>query len=157
MLTFTQIAEAKFSTNFKAKILQVYALFPELTGHEVKCGYIHRGSWVIGTARAWLAPKQISLQPNAGCLTIAHELTHLLQGSDNGVPHGEKACDIWAIVRLPVAMLDEKPYYLLRHWQWDRWLRNRISAKALCEQAIEVRKIERNYIKWLSEELRHLK
>ncbi len=104
-----------------------------------------------------MTPKQISLQQNVGFLTIAHELTHLLQGNGNGVPHGETACDIWAIVRLPAAMLDEKPYYLLRHWHWERWLRNRILTKALCERAIEVRREERNYMKWLAGELRHLK
>ncbi len=89
-------------------------------------------------------------------MTIAHELTHLLQGC-NGVPHGEKACDIWAMARLPAEMLDDQPYYLLRHWRRERWLHNRVQAKALCERAIEVRKVERNYIKWLSGELRQLK
>jgi hypothetical protein len=157
LLTFTRIAETNFSYEFKTKILQVYTLFPELAAHEVRCGYIRRGSRVLGTAKGWVTPKQISLQPNVGCLTIAHELTHLIQGNDNGVPHGEKACDIWAVVRLPAAMLDEKPYYLLRHWRWERWLRNRIPTKTLCERAIDVRRVERNYIKWLSEELRHLK
>lgn len=156
MLTFTRVAAAKFSGEFQGRVLQVYSLFPELAGHEVKCGYIRRGARVLGTARGWSDPKQISLQPSAGRMTIAHELTHLLQGN-NSVPHGEKACDIWAMARLPPEMLDEQPYYLLRHWRRERWMRNRAQAKALCEQAIEVRKAERNYIKWLSKELRHLK
>jgi hypothetical protein len=158
LLRFTRVAEAKFSGEFKERILKVYSLFPELAEDDVKCGYIHRGTRLLGTARSWATPKQISLQPNVGRMTIAHELTHLLQGNgNNGVPHGEKACDIWAMARLPAGMLDEQPYYLLRHWSRERWVRNRAPAKALCERAIEVRRVERNYIKWLSGELRHLK
>lgn len=157
MLRFTRVAAAKFSGEFQERVLHVYSLFPELKDDEIKCGYIRRGTRLLGTARGWTTPKQISLQPNVGRLTIAHELTHLLQG-ENGVPHGEKACDIWAVARLPAEMLDEQPYYLLRHWHRERWLCNRAQAKALCEQAIiDVRRTERNYIKWLSLELRHLK
>ncbi|HVX01717.1 MAG TPA: hypothetical protein VHA09_01040 [Nitrososphaera sp.] len=164
MLTFTRVAKAKFSGEFQGRVLQVYSLFPELAAHDVKCGYIRRGTRLLGTARGWVTPKQISLQPDVDRMTIAHELTHLLQGRNNdnhnnncSIPHGEKACDIWAMARLPTEMLDEQPYYLLRHWQRERWVRNRAQAKALCERAIEVRKTERQYIKWLSLELRHLK
>jgi hypothetical protein len=53
-------------------------------------------------------------------------------------------------------MLDEQPYYILRHWQKDRWLRHKPAIKGLCAQAIEVRKSRRTYIKWLSGELRQL-
>ncbi|MEO9363707.1 MAG: hypothetical protein ABI348_07390, partial [Nitrososphaera sp.] len=158
LLRFSRVAEAKFSGEFQERILKVYTLFPELKDDEIKCGYIRRGTRLLGTARGWATPKQISLQPNVGRMTIAHELTHLLQGNGNGVPHGEKACDIWALARLPSEMLDEQPYYLLRHWHRERWLRNRVQAKVLCERAIiDVRRVERNYIKWLSGELRHLK
>jgi hypothetical protein len=129
--------------------LHVYSLFPELRGQQVTCGFIGRGH-VAGTARSWRL--QIALQPNVGNTTVAHELTHLLQR--NGVPHGEKACDIWAVARLPVEILDEQPYYLLRHWHRERWLRQRASVRELCVQAIEVRKTNRTYIRWLSGQLR---
>lgn len=155
MLRFTRVAEAGFPGEFKEKILRVYSLFPELRDYEIACGFIRKGSRLLGTARGWARPRQIALQPNVGRMTIAHELTHLLQG--NGVPHGEKACDIWALARLPKDMLDERPHYLLSHWYLERWLRNRAQAKALCEQAIEVRRVQRNYIKWLSAQLRQLK
>ncbi|MEM3159265.1 MAG: hypothetical protein QXJ74_00615 [Nitrososphaera sp.] len=153
MLRFTRVAEAGFSGDFKQKVLNVYSLFPELQDDEITCGFIRKGSRLLGTARGWSG--QIALQPNVGRMTIAHELTHLLQG--NGVPHGEKACDIWALARLPRDMLDERPYYLLRHWHLERWLRNRAQAKSLCEQAIEVRRTNRTYIKWLSAQLRQLR
>jgi hypothetical protein len=155
LLRFTRVAESGFSGEFKDKVLHVYSLFPELQDNEITCGFIRKGSHLLGTARGWASPKQIALQPNVGRMTIAHELTHLLQG--NGVPHGEKACDIWALARLPHFMLDERPYYLLRHWHLERWLRNRAQTKSLCEKAIEVRRTERTYIKWLSGQLRQLR
>ena len=153
MIRFTSVADAKFSPQFKERIFRVYSLFQELDELPITCGFIRRGQHVLGTARSW--QNQISLQPNVSNTTIAHELTHLLQGVD-GVPHGEKACDIWAIARLPEEMLDDQPYYILRHWQKDRWLRHRQAVRGLCAQAIEVRKSRRTYIKWLSGELRQL-
>ncbi|HEX6068061.1 MAG TPA: hypothetical protein VFZ05_04595 [Nitrososphaera sp.] len=155
MLVFTKVARARFSPSFRERIVQVYSLFPELQDRQVKCGFISRGSRLAGSARSWTVPQQIALQPNASSTTIAHELTHLLQG--NGVPHGEKACDIWAVSRLPPKLADDQPYYILRHWQRDRWLRHRESVRRLCVQAIEVRKTDRNYIKLLSGQLRQLR
>ena len=185
MLAFTRVAEAKFSPVFKDRILQVYSLFPELHERQIKCGFIRRGSRIAGSARSWTNPKQIALQPDASTTTIAHEFTHLLQGKGNGkakengngsegagaggggggrasgsgncVPHGEKACDIWAICRLPAEMADKKPSYLLGHWSNARWLRHKESVRRLCLQAIQVRNTDRAYIKWLSAHLRQLR
>lgn len=111
----------------------------------------------MGSARSWTHPAQIALQTNVTRMVIAHELTHLLQGNLGCVPHGEKACDIWTVARLPVDMLDSPPSYLLHYWHRDRWLRNKLQVKMLCEMAIDVRKSERFYIKWLTGELRKLK
>ena len=155
MIRFTSVADARFDPQFKDRVLQVYSLFPELQGRPIKCSCISKGSGLLGTARSWADPQQIALQPGVGRTTIAHELTHLLQGE--GVPHGEKACDIWATARLPEEMLDEQPHYLLGHWSRDRWLRNRAQAKQLCAQAIEVRRTERAYIRWLSHKFKQLR
>jgi hypothetical protein len=51
-------------------------------------------------------------------------------------------------------MLDEQPYYLLRHWHRERWARHRTSVRDLCVQAIKVRETNRTYIKWLAGQLR---
>lgn len=155
MLAFTSVAEAQFTHSFRERIMQVYSLFPELQDRQIKCGFIRKGSRLAGAARSWAHPQQIALQPHASSTTIAHELTHLLQG--NGVPHGEKACDIWAVSRLAAEMADEQPYYILRHWRRERWLRNKESVRQLCLQAIEVRRTNRVYIKWLSGQLRQLR
>lgn len=149
-IRFTSVADANFSVLFKERVLRVYSFFPELHNRSITCGFIRRGTHLAGTARSW--KQQIALQQNVGNTTIAHELTHLLQG--NGVPHGEKACDIWAVARLPEEMLDEQPYYLLRHWHRERWARHRTSVRDLCVQAIQVRETNKTYIMWLSGQLR---
>jgi hypothetical protein len=44
--------------------------------------------------------------------TIAHELMHLVQFNSHGIPGGERACDIFALARLPPKFIDESPTYL---------------------------------------------
>jgi hypothetical protein len=44
--------------------------------------------------------------------TIAHELMHLAQFNSDGIPGDERACDIFAIARLPPRFIDESPTYL---------------------------------------------
>ena len=102
MILFTSVADAGFDRQFKDRILAVYSLFEELQGRPVKCGYIRRGSALLGTARSWADPQRIALQPGVGNTTIAHELVHLLQGA--GVPHGETSC-----VMLPATLAWNKP------------------------------------------------
>ena len=63
MILFTSVADAGFDRQFKDRILGVYSLFEELQGRPVKCGYIRRGSALLGTARSWADPQRIALQP----------------------------------------------------------------------------------------------
>jgi len=44
--------------------------------------------------------------------TIAHELMHLAQFNSNDIPGGERACDIFALARIPPRFVDESPTYL---------------------------------------------
>ncbi len=44
--------------------------------------------------------------------TIAHEFMHLAQFNSNDIPGGERACDIFALARLPPKFIDESPTYL---------------------------------------------
>lgn len=44
--------------------------------------------------------------------TIAHELMHLAQFSSSNIPGGERACDIFALARVPPRFIDESPSYL---------------------------------------------
>ena len=45
--------------------------------------------------------------------TMAHELMHLAQFNSNGIPGGERACDIHALARLPPRYIDDSPSYLV--------------------------------------------
>jgi hypothetical protein len=45
--------------------------------------------------------------------TLAHELMHLAQFNSDGIPGGERACDMHALSRLPPELIDEAPSYLV--------------------------------------------
>jgi len=45
--------------------------------------------------------------------TLAHEMMHLAQFNTNGIPGGERACDIFALARLPPRLIDDSPSYLV--------------------------------------------
>lgn len=91
--------------------------FPELSGETITVGLTRAASGMAipGGTRIWLNPSRLSYH------TIAHELVHLLQMRDLGIPSGERACDVFSLarhwtlnddhpsyVRVPVALLDRK-------------------------------------------------
>lgn len=154
-IEFSRQAQQAFTQEFKERIMQVYGLFPELQNKEISCGLLKRRGRVQGTATAWTSPPVFRLQPNVSSYTIAHELTHLAQGNGSGIPHGEAACDIWTLDRLPVELLDQRPYYLLKNSRCD-WKKNRDKVKELCRQAIQVRRTRRTYIVWLRGKIKKL-
>lgn len=45
--------------------------------------------------------------------TLAHEMMHLAQFNTPGIPGGERACDIYALSRLPPELIDDSPSYLV--------------------------------------------
>jgi hypothetical protein len=155
-IEFTRNAHESFNKEFKARIMQVYSHFPELHEKLITCGSMKKHGSIEGTAIGWTSPPVFRLQVNVSNYTIAHELTHLVQGNESGIPHGEVACDIWTIARMPAELLDQRPYYLLKSCRID-WKRSRGVVKALCIQAIGIRKTQRNYIVWLQGEIRKIK
>lgn len=154
-IEFSRAAQQAFSPEFKARIMRVYDLFPELQDRRIVCGAMRRRSWIEGTATGWTFPPVFRLRPDVSSYTIAHELTHLVQGNGSGIPHGEIACDIWTVDRMPAELLDQQPYYLLKNVRCD-WKRSRVAVKELCRQSIEVRKTRRTYIAWLRGQVRQL-
>ena len=83
--------------------------------------------------------------------TLAHELMHLAQFNSNGIPAGERACDIFALARMPPEFIDDSPSYLVV----PRGLRTRwrpIDAKMAHDLAVEAldlrRKGLRRYASW---------
>jgi hypothetical protein len=154
-IVFSRQARQAFSPEFQAKIMRVYSLFPELQGKTISCGLLKGRGWVEGTATGWTNPPVFRLQPNVPSYTIAHELTHLAQGNGSGIPHGEVACDIWTVDRLPAELLDQRPYYLLKNIKCD-WKKSGLAIKELCSQAIQIRKTRRTYIVWLRNQIKEL-
>ena len=154
-IEFSRPAQKAFSLEFKTQIMQVYDLFPELQKKRIACGLLLGRGWVEGTATGWTLPPVFRLRPGVSHYTIAHELMHLIQGNGSGIPHGEVACDIWAVDRLPAELLDQRPYYLMKHSRCD-WENNRDAIKELCTQAIQIRKTRRTYIVWLRDQIKKL-
>lgn len=154
-IKFTVRADRLFEPQFKEKIINVYSFFPELEQAEITCGAIARRGYVQGIATGWSVPPVFRIQPDSSSYTIAHELTHLVQGKANGIPHGEVACDIWSIDRMPLEYLDQRPHYLLHRIMID-WRKQRKEVKRLCREAIELRRSMRTYIVWLRNQIKEL-
>jgi len=91
--------------------------FPELEGETITVGLTRAASGmaVPGGTRIWLNPSRLTYH------TIAHEMIHLLQRRDLGIPGGEKACDVFSLsrhwtlnddrpsyIRVPVDLLDDR-------------------------------------------------
>jgi hypothetical protein len=60
---------------------------------------------VPGGSRIWLNPSRLSYH------TIAHELIHLLQLRNLGIPSGERACDVFSLAR-HWTLNDDRPSYV---------------------------------------------
>ncbi len=70
--------------------------------------------------------------------TVAHELMHLVQFNSKDIPGGERACDVYALARLPPELIDEDPTYLVvprgRRVRWtseDARMAHEIAVEAL--------------------------
>jgi hypothetical protein len=70
--------------------------------------------------------------------TLGHELMHLAQFNTKGIPSGERACDIYALSRLPPRLIDDPPTYLIvPPGIRKRWHDNGRYAKLAHDLAIE--------------------
>ena len=83
--------------------------------------------------------------------TLAHELMHLAQFNTKRIPSGERACDLYALARLPPRFIDDSPSYLIiPRSVRDRWdgdhakLAHRLAVEALRKREGGLR----SYICW---------
>ena len=162
-LTFTKKADAKFTIEFKHRIINVFKYFPELHDEDVLVGWIAPCGWARGSC--WCSstfadkPIKISLQPNESNFTITHEFTHLLQTrkkEELQIPSGERACDVWALTRLPLELIDDYPSYIGNKLMRKRWNIIKKLVRELAFDAIEIRKTKRHYIAWFEDEIKKL-
>ncbi len=93
--------------------------------------------------------------------TIAHELMHLAQFNVKDIPSGERACDLYALARLPPKYIDDSPSYLVIPTRIrSKWnLEYASLAHELARKAIRKRERGvRNYICWWENEFEeHIK
>jgi hypothetical protein len=162
-LTFTKKANVNFADKFKLRIINVFNYFPELHKETVYVGWIAPRGWARGCCYYPSATTnrqlKLSLQPNERNFTIAHEFTHLLQATKKeelGIPTGERACDIWALTRLPLDLIDDHPSYIGNYSMRKHWKVMNKTVRELAFRAIEVRKTKRQYIVWLEDEIKKL-
>jgi len=128
------------------RLIYVRRFFPELDGRVIRVGLTRAASGmaVQGGHELWINPSHVSYH------TMAHELTHLLQG-EGGIPSGERSCDVFSMSR-HWTLNDTPPYYVrFPHSFLDE--RGRIRSEAsmtlytTARRAIELRRSGlRNYI-----------
>lgn len=162
-LTFTKKANAQFTNEFKKRIIDIFKHFPELHNEIVLVGWIAPHGWARGScccsSVSTSKPLKISLQPNERNFTIAHEFTHLLQArkkEELQIPSGERACDVWALTRLPLELIDDYPSYIGNYLMRKRWDTVKNTVRELAFNAIEIRKTKRQYIVWFEDEVKKL-
>jgi len=127
--------------------------FPELDGHAITVG-ITRSADGIAVIEDMIIRFDLRRRLPSH-YTVAHELTHLLQGLGL-VPYGEVQCDIWTLARDPL-FLDEEPCYLPLPPALRRdWSRAGAPVATLCSRAIDRRPHHRTYLRWLKSELEGL-
>jgi hypothetical protein len=164
LVTFTKKANANFTKEFKKRIIDIFKYFPELHNEIVLVGWIAPHGWARGSCCCYSAstskPLKISLQPNERNFTIAHEFTHLLQARKKEeellIPSGERACDVWALTRLPLELIDDYPSYVGNYLMRKRWDTVKKTVRELAFNAIEIRKTKRQYIVWFEDEVKKL-
>ncbi len=79
--------------------------------------------------------------------TLAHELMHLAQFNGDGIPAGERACDVHALARVPPRFIDDSPSYLVvppsgrRRWtERDARLAHDLARQALRKRGAGLRR-----------------
>ncbi len=145
--------------------------FPELKDSTITIGYTrkHLGSATVVYQKGIISRLIIRLKVRKLTYqTIGHELTHLIQGLGRGnltapraaepdkIPSGETQCDIWTLARDPLFCDDPPSYIKMPRIMRERWMDYAETVRDLCIAAIEKRLTQRQYIRWLEDELRKL-
>lgn len=145
--------------------------FPELKDAAITIGYTrkHLGSATVIYRKGELYRLIIRLRVRkVSYHTIGHELTHLVQGLAYGerygnrsvdpdrIPSGETQCDIWTLARDPLFLDDPPTYIKMPRVMRERWQDYAESVRELCIAAIDKRHTQRQYIRWLEQEIGQL-
>jgi hypothetical protein len=171
LLSFTPLMKMRLTRQAADMLERSLRYFPELKGKKITVGYTraHLGSATVVYRAGAVSKLVIRLQVRKLTYqTIGHELTHLIQGlargartksrlkGDQRIPSGEKQCDIWTLARHPLFCDDPPTYLKMPRALRQAWLDYADDVRKLCVAAIETRKKNRFYIRWLESELRRL-
>jgi hypothetical protein len=142
--------------------------FPELKEATITIGYTrkHLGSATVIYRKHKLHQLIVRLRVRKVTYhTIGHELTHLVQGLGYGerfgarsiapdrIPTGETQCDIWTLARDSLFLDDPPTYIKMPRSMRERWPDYAQSVRSLCIAAIAKRHTQRQYIRWLEQEI----
>ena len=168
-LRLTPLMRNRLTHRAARMIGESLAHFPELDGQQITVGVTrkHLGSATVIYRKSKIMRLIIRLRVRQVTYqTIGHELTHLVQGLARGdraaktdpkrIPTGEKQCDIWTLARHPLFCDDPPTYINMPRVMRENWVDYANSVRGLCITAIEKRATQRQYIRWLEEEIRKL-
>lgn len=152
---------SKFLYELDRKVRSTIKLFPELDADRIELG-LTRKPFTFAIARTELEDRiKILINPlyPITYFTFGHELTHFAQHLNSEkkvIPYGEVQCDVWTLARDEL-FLDSQPFYLkLPKQAYNEWWRYSKIIRELCIEAIEIRKTEKQYLKWLDRKLMKL-
>ena len=167
----TPLLQKRLTGRAEAMIESSLAYFPELDGKTVTVGYTrkHLGSATVIYRKGIISRLIIRFKVRKLTYqTVGHELTHLIQGLGRGdltapraidpdrIPSGETQCDIWTLARDPLFCDDPPTYIKMPRTMRERWPDHAESVRELCIAAIDKRHTQRQYIRWLEQEIRQL-
>jgi len=168
-LKFTPLMKQRLTRRASEMIEHSLRYFPELTDATITVGYTrkHLGSATVIYRKGSIWRLVIRFRVRKLTYqTIGHELTHLIQGLGRGnltapratdpdrIPSGETQCDIWTLARDPLFCDDPPTYIKMPRAMRESWPDYAESVRDLCIAAIEKRHTQRQYIRWLEQQLR---
>ena len=167
-IRFTPLMQRRLTRRAFEMIQRSLEHFPELAEASITVGCTrkHLGSAMVTYRKGQLVGLVIRLRVRKlSYQTIGHELTHLVQGLAYGdrtkkpagdrerIPSGETQCDIWTLARDPLFCDDPPTYIKLPRALRERWPDYADEVRELCVTAIGKRHTERQYIRWLENEI----
>jgi len=170
-LKFTPLMKQRLTRRAAAMIEQSLRYFPELQDCTITVGYTrkHLGSATVIYRKGTISRLIIRFKVRKLTYqTIGHELTHLIQGLGRGsltapratdpdrIPSGETQCDVWTLARDSIFCDDPPTYIKMPRSLRESWPDFADSVRDLCIAAIEKRHTQRQYIRWLEQEIREL-
>lgn len=131
------------------KVAFALDFFPEITFPIKLSSHGTKGSkFAIAFVRRMGEPEiSFNIHFHSSMVTIFHELGHILQHfTDFDMPYGEEAASIFALSRMPDDSVDSEqiPYIGLVPC---------CKVGYYCRKALDQRKVQRNYIKWLKTQI----